>query len=148
MPGADAPQAHDARAQSPDASSPTPNYVRRMEMNKKMKTALEMQGEICSYGSRVEASLAAPSSLTGQQVVKFQAGVDFTCKCKICELQMTSPDGRCVTPRQKNWALYTSPKDSSAYCKLIEQLISPTNEIESCTCLITDTVFISEDGKP
>lgn len=48
----------------------------------------------------------------------------------------------------KTWALYSDPKDSASYFKLVEQLISPTSEIESCVCLITDTVFIGEDGKP
>ena len=126
----------------------TPSYVRQAELTKKTKTALEMQGEICSYGSKVEGNFTAPSSLTGQQVVKFQASIDFTCRCKICELQMSKTNGGAATPREKKWPLYSNPKEASSFCKLVEQLISPTSEIESCTCLITDSVFISEDGKP
>ena len=61
---------------------------------------------------------------------------------------MSRPDGRCGTPTQKDWALYSSPKDAYTYHKFVEQLISPAGEVESCTCLITDTVFISDDGKP
>lgn len=143
------PQPHDIQTQpGGGGASPTPAYVRAAELSKKIKTQLEMQGEICSFGSKVDGNFTAPSLLTGQQVVKFQASIDFTCRCKICELQMAKANGSSTTPREKKWALYSNPREASSFCRLVEQLISPTSEIESCTCLITDSVFISEDGKP
>jgi len=117
-------------------------------LSKKLKSQLEMQGEVCSFGSKVNDNFTAPSLITGQKVVKFQASIDFTCVCKICEMQMAKVNLENATAASKQWGLYSNPKESTSYYKLIEQLISPSHEIESCACLITDTIFINDEGKP
>ena len=81
-----------------------------------------MQGEICSFGSKVDGNFTAASSLTGQQVVKFQASIDFTCRCKICQVQILKTNGGASTPIERNWPLYQNPKEASSFLKLVEQL--------------------------
>lgn len=116
----------------PGGASPQPVYLRQAELSKKVKTHLEMQGEICSYGSKVNDNFTAPSNVTGQKVVKFQANIDFTCACMICDMQMAKANQESSAPNQKQWTLYSNPKESATYFKLIDYLISPSTEIDSC----------------
>ena len=66
----------------------------------------------------------------------------------ICELQMAKANQDKTASGPKQWDLYMKPELSASYYRLIDLLISPSSEIESCNILITDSVFLGDDGKP
>ena len=45
-------------------------------------------------------------------------------------------------------SLYGRPEDVSNFFKIVESMISPSLDMEGCECLLPDTAFFGDDGKP
>ncbi len=91
-------------------------------------------------------ALTAPEGPFFQQKVKFVAVNYFKCECSICVKQIKIGHTFDIIIK-KDMSLYENQKVIYSYQNIVEMMISPNPELESCDILLTDTLFIGEDGQ-
>ena len=111
--------------------SPIP-AARPKNHQKKKKSKLETQGEEASHGTKGG---------------KFQANPQFKCDCPICVLQINK--GHLYKEhKSRDMSLFENPIHLASFQKIIEFMIAPTPDMDSCEVPLIDTVFFGDEGKP